>query len=244
MNTVHLQQAFVLHRRAYRETSFLVDLFTPDFGRLTVIAKGVRKKASCSPALLQPFVSLLVSWYGKGELMTLTHVEAIKPPVLLQSECLFAGFYLNELLTYLLQKWDAHPVLFTWYAKTVIALQSGKLEQKILRVFEKNLLQELGYGLLTKEHSLQGERFLPDKYYRFTMEQGFVLSGPSLNVESQSNIFSGKSLLAIAAEDWQVAESLKDAKRLSRMVLMSLLGNRTLHSRQLFSMPYEEKRDE
>lgn len=38
-----LQRGFVLHRRPYSETSLLVDLFTEESGRLTVIAKGARK---------------------------------------------------------------------------------------------------------------------------------------------------------------------------------------------------------
>ena len=39
-----LQRGFVLHRRPYSETSLLVDLFTEETGRLTVIAKGARAK--------------------------------------------------------------------------------------------------------------------------------------------------------------------------------------------------------
>ena len=35
-----LQRGFVLHRRPYSETSLLVDLFTEETGRLTVIAKA------------------------------------------------------------------------------------------------------------------------------------------------------------------------------------------------------------
>ena len=41
-----LQRGFVLHRRPYSETSLLVDLFTEETGRLTVIAKGARAKRS------------------------------------------------------------------------------------------------------------------------------------------------------------------------------------------------------
>ena len=35
-----LQRGFVLHRRPYSETSLLVDLFTEETGRLTVIRHG------------------------------------------------------------------------------------------------------------------------------------------------------------------------------------------------------------
>src|SRR5579864_5526181 len=110
MKRIDLQPACVLHRRPYRETSFLVDLFTPDYGRLTAVAKGARKIKSGIQGLLQPFLPLVVSWTGKGELMTLTHTELApqQTPCQLRGDCLFAGFYLNELLVCLLQKWDAH----------------------------------------------------------------------------------------------------------------------------------------
>lgn len=231
MKTVHLQPAYVLHRRAYRETSFLVELFTPEYGRLTVVARGVRKAKSSSAGLLQPFTPLLVSWTGKGELMTLSHVEANGIMKSLNGECLFAGFYLNELLMGLLQKWDAHARLYSIYEKTIVTLQADMLEHKALRLFEISLLKELGYGLLPTSHSSLHNTFSPDKFYRFLPEMGFILS--EIN-EAKSNIFSGNSLIAIGKEDWQNEEVLQDAKRLIRFVLAPLLGTRQIHSRKLF----------
>lgn len=244
MKRVLLQPAYVLHRRAYRETSFLVELFTKEHGRLTVVAKGVRKLRSTSSGLLQPFVPVLVSWAGKGELMALSHIEANGEVVRLQGECLFAGFYLNELLMCLLQKWDAHEELYAMYEKTLSALQSNRLNQKTLRVFEKYLLEDLGYGLLPKSDALLKTRLLPDKHYRFIPEQGFVLSELGDPSQSQSTIFSGKSLLTIAGEKWDDEQSLQDAKRLTRFVLAPLLGARPIHSRRLFIQPEEESNNE
>ena len=174
MKQVLLQPAYVLHRRSYRESSFLVELFTPEHGRLTVVARGVRKPRSATPGLLQPFIPLLVSWSGRGELMTLTQVEANGDVKHLQGECLFAGFYLNELLMCLLQKWDAHALLYTIYEKAVTALQAPILEQKTLRSFEKVLLEELGYGLLPKSDISLHNTFVADRFYRFVPEQGFI----------------------------------------------------------------------
>lgn len=231
MQTVHLQPAFVLHRRAYRETSFLVELFTRDHGRLTVIARGVRKAKSASSGLLQPFVPLLVSWSGKGELMTLSHVEASGHMQVLLGDCLFAGFYLNELLMSLLQRWDAHPNLFNVYADTIIALQTNLLQQKTLRSFEKYLLEDLGYGLLP---STAAASITPDQYYRFVPDMGFVVSELGEAVLAKSNIFAGKNLIAIAQENWADEDVLQDAKRLTRLMLAPLLGAKQIHSRKLF----------
>jgi len=233
MKRVLLQPAYVLHRRSYRETSYLVELFTPEYGRLTVVASGVRSPRSAMQGLLQPFVPLLVSWVGKGELMRLTQVDVNGLMQHLQADCLFAGFYLNELLMALLQKWDAHPDLYAVYEKTITALQFSTLEQKTLRVFEKTLLQELGYGLLGASDVSLHHAFLPDKYYRYIHEQGFVVCD-GMNEANTGNIFSGKSLIAILKEDWQQEDCLLDAKRLMRLAFAPLLGMKVIHSRRLF----------
>lgn len=233
MKRVSLQPAYVLHRRPYRETSFLVDLFTKEFGRTTVVAAGVRKLKSATSGLLQPFVPLLVSFSGKGELMSLSQVETSSSLKRLQGECLFAGFYLNELLVALLQKWDAHSLLYDIYEVAINALQTGPLRPEILRSFELRLLDELGYGVLPRNQASLNQLFNADQFYRFVPEEGFVLyeleGGSEVN-----NIFSGKSLQRIAREDWQDEKSLQDAKRLMRFVLAPLLGAKQIYSRQLF----------
>ncbi len=241
MKRVSLQQAYVLHRRAYRETSFLVDIMTPDFGRLTVLARGVRKARSQAQGLLQPFIPLLVSWSGKGELMTLHDVEINGEAKTLRGECLFAGFYLNELLMCLLQKWDSHSGIFSAYEKAVSALRTGVLEEKTLRIFEKYLLEELGYGLLPRKDTLALNTLLPDRYYQLVPEQGFVLSDITEPSKTSEALFSGESLLAIMREDWENKDILQEAKRLTRFILAPLLGSRPLFSRRLFALPKEEK---
>ena len=232
MKRIELQPAYVLHRRPYRETSLLLELFTPEYGRLSAIAKGVRKARSSTQGLLQPFQPLFISWSGKSELMTLLHVEARATAPELSGECLFASFYLNELLMCLLQKWDAHAELFARYEKALRDLQTEKLEQQALRSFEKSLLEELGYGVLPKSDAVLQRTFSPEKYYRFTHDQGLMPCATA--DENAPAIFSGKSLLAIAKEEWQTENVLRDAKRLIRLVLTPLLGAREIYSRKLF----------
>ena len=38
--------AFVLHRRPYRETSYIVDFFTLQEGKISAVAKGVKNSKS------------------------------------------------------------------------------------------------------------------------------------------------------------------------------------------------------
>ena len=230
---VTLQPAFILHSRPYRESSMLLDIFSQDYGRIGLIARGVRNNRSKLRSLLQPFIPLLISWRGKSELMTLQHAEPHGPIVWLQKEGLLSGFYLNELLIRLLQKHDPHKELYTIYQTTLLKLGNNEFHQQYLRLFEKKLLKEIGYGLQLSSSIPDNQVFLADRIYRFYSDHGFELCNKNENIP-HAMLFSGKSLLALATEQLEDPTSLKDAKRLMRIVLGTLLGDKPLHSRKLF----------
>jgi DNA repair protein RecO (recombination protein O) len=227
---VSLQPVFILHRRLYRESSLLLELLTQEYGRLAVVARGVRNNRSKSIGLLQSFHPLLLSWQGRSELMTLVGIDAKEPPIRLQGNALLSGFYLNELLMRVLHKNDPYPELYTIYQKTLIELQEVSLLQKTLRLFEKKLLQSLGYGLQWNVDYATKESIYADQFYHFHPEFGFTVS----QADHSPYLFSGKVLLAMAEEFFEDELILKEAKRLMRLVLMHLLGVQQLHSRKLF----------
>jgi DNA repair protein RecO (recombination protein O) len=229
---INLEPTFVLHSRHYRETSVLLDLFTQHHGRIGVIAKGVRSKKSHLKSLLQPFVPLLVSWQGRGELGTLVGAEPQGYFHELSGESLLSGLYLNELLIRVLHKFDPQPNLYTIYQHTLLELQDPGSIQKTLRLFEKKLLEELGYGLQLQHAVPSGTTIEEDQYYKFHFEQGFECCG-ELDKGTVS-VFSGKSLLAIAADELNDDMSLRDCKRLMRLALSPLLGKNPLQSRKLY----------
>jgi DNA repair protein RecO (recombination protein O) len=233
MMRVMLAPAFILHGRPYRETSLLLDVFSEEYGRVSLIAKGVRNsKPTARAAILQPFVPLLISWQGKTELMTLTWAETHGASFSLRGDCLLAAFYLNELMNHVVAKHDPHPKLYEVYYKTLVGLQTQPLQQHVLRIFEKKILEELGYGLQLLK-TTNNTDFSQDKYYRFYPEHGFELCKNDIN-QLDVAIFSGKSLLAIAAEQLIEADVVKDAKRLMRLALKPLLAGKELNSRSLF----------
>lgn len=242
MKRVQQSPAYVLHRRAYRETSALVDIFTPEHGRLTVIARGVRQSKSSRAGLLQPFTPLWVSWVGRGELMTLTDVELRLSVPALKGEALFSGFYLNELLMALLERFDPHPGLFTCYEATLQGLYRDEFAS-VLREFEHDLLAELGYGLFPRSPEWLHQQFSEQYRYVYTLDLGFVLDEQPRSSAWPANVFLGSELLAMAKRDWREPAVLQSAKRLTRLALQPLLGARQLHSRQLFIQPLEVKHE-
>ncbi|MDX1901064.1 MAG: DNA repair protein RecO [Gammaproteobacteria bacterium] len=224
-NRVALQPAFIMHRRPFRETSVLLEVFTRYYGRIALVAKGVRAAKSKLRPILQPFSPLLLSWQGKTELMSLVAAEPMGQPIFLQGDCLAAGFYLNELILSVFQKQDPHPNLFDHYQLTLNQLTQGILDQTILRLFEKKLLEEAGYGL-------PFQQVQADQYYQFCKETGLAICDPN-GMTDEKIIFSGKNLLAIFAENFTDQAVLKDSKRLLRFALAALLGTKTIQSRKL-----------
>ena len=116
------QLAYVLHSRAYRENSALVDFLTPQ-GRLRAVLRSARGKAG---TLARPFVPLEVEFRGRGELKNVGRMESAGLSTWLNGEALFSGLYLNELLIRLLPAEDPHPAVFEHYAATLLALAEGR----------------------------------------------------------------------------------------------------------------------
>ena len=235
-NTFDLQPAWVLHTRPYRDTSLLVDCLTRHHGKVSLVASGARGAATKAGKprrghLLQPFSRLLISWTGRAELKTLRQLEQDRY-LLLTGRYLYSGLYANELLIRLLQPGDAVANLFDLYEWLVDGLsQQLPLEIK-LRVFEKLLLEALGYGIPLSYDGEKGQAIRDDQYYLYQQDSGFVPCR-ALDPAGRVPCFSGVVLNAFARNE--VTDSmLPDLKRLTRMALAPLLGNRPLRSRELF----------
>lgn len=225
-----LQPAYILHQRAYRDTSLLLEVFTREHGRLGLVARGARAPRSRIRGLLQPFQPLLLSWAGRGELGSLISVEANGASPRLPGAVLYSGFYLNELLMRLLQRNDPHPELFTAYAEALHGLQQEP--QRPLRLFEKQLLESLGYGLLLDQEADSGAPVEAEAEYVYALESGPLRSHSTTAIGLK---LSGRSLLSLAAEDLSDAQSLADCKRLMRAALGLYLGDRELKTREVFA---------
>lgn len=223
---VYLQPAYILQQRRYRESSLILDAFTRDYGRVSLLAKGVKKAKSKTQGLLQPFIPLRLGFFGKSELKTLSDVELAEPYQAVSGLALYCGFYLNELLTVFLHKDDPHPELFADYRECLNDLpRSGGLEA-LLRDFELNLLEKCGYGLHLGD-DVHGVAVDPARQYRLNADLSPVMT--------EDGAYSGKTLLAMQARDFQDRAVLVEAKVLLRRVLDGLLHGKPLHSRRVLS---------
>ncbi len=228
---VDLQPAYILHTRPYRDTSLLVDLLTPDFGRVTAVARGVRKAKTPKRQLLNPFSRLLVCWQGKTDMKLLTSFESDNHFLSLKGNHLYSAFYLNELLVRLLPEMDRHNGLFYAYEQSVNALQLEVEIEPLLRGFEFRLLEELGYALDFTRDVRSGCAVESQGFYECHVQEGFYAAAPNI---PENLLIKGEWLLAIAAGDYSASVTRQAAKQLTRRMLKPLLGSKPLHSRELF----------
>src|SRR5437899_2499222 len=166
------QPAFVLHAYPYRETSLIVEAFTPDFGRVALVARGAKRPRSELRGLLQGFQPLLLSWSGQQELKTLQKAEWRGGLPRLRGAALLCGFYLNELLLKLLPREDAHPRLYAIYEAALAELAAGAEQAPLLRRFELQLLSELGYALPLTTETDTGAAIDPAASYHYAFDRG------------------------------------------------------------------------
>ena len=229
MARIQLEPAYILHSRSFRETSLIVEAFTREYGRVAVVARGAKSARSRWRNVLQPFRPLLLGWNLKGDLGTLTAADQVASPPALQGQSLFCGLYLNELLMRLLHRGDPHVEVFERYRQVLCELASEAPPQPLLRVFEKHLLEAIGYAMLLDREYKSGADVQPHYWYEYEPERG-----PGLSSGPGKNRISGVALLALNAETLPV-EILPELRMLMRSVIGYHLGGKPLASLSLFT---------
>jgi DNA repair protein RecO (recombination protein O) len=225
------EPAFVLHAYPYRETSAIVEAFTPSVGRVAMVARGARRPRSELRGLLQGFQPLLLSWSGQHELKTLHKAEWRGGLPLVGGSALLCGFYLNELLLKLLPREDPHPRLFADYEAALADLAAGREQAAVLRRFEVRLVAELGYALPLVREADSGAPVDPSTRYHYAFDRGPRRTSPEPGVKWP--LVRGATLLALADDHYPDAETANEAKRLMREVLDHYLEQRGVESRRV-----------
>jgi DNA repair protein RecO (recombination protein O) len=234
------EPSYLLHQRAYSETSLLLDVFSRNHGRVTLVAKGVKRKKSRTRGILVPFQSLIIAWSGRGEVKTLTSAESLARRKEIQGRRLFCGYYINELILRMLHRNDSHEILFDAYESALEGLVWETDLERTLRIFEKRLLQELGYGLHLSTDTLTGAAIESSTRYRYVAESGPLIDKGE---EHTGIVLHGESLQALQNEEDFSALHRRELKRLTRAALDRHLEGRPLHSREFFSRIFPQENE-
>jgi DNA repair protein RecO (recombination protein O) len=229
---VDMEAAFLLHARAYRETSQIVEIFSQEHGRVGLVANGARRPRSRWRGALRPFQPLRVSWSGRGSLYTLRAAEPSSHSLEIFGMALMSAYYMNELLITLMERGDPHPDLFAHYGAALEVLAGDEVPEVVLRRFEVVLLAEIGYGLIVDADAVRQRPLAADKLYEYIPDRGPV---PVDSIDAGDLVFTGADLTAIGRGDFGDARQLRNAKRLLRPLLNEALGGKTLRTREVLT---------
>ncbi|MFW2066062.1 DNA repair protein RecO [Acinetobacter johnsonii] len=220
---------YLIHHRKYRERSHIVHLFTQEHGRVDGILRQT------PPPQYQP-ICLQAS--GKSELKNFTKLEIVNQPIFFFGDAFFSGFYLNEILLRLCPLEVQMEQSFAQYAHTLTQLQQlaqqadpNQFLKQILRQFEHELLEDLGYALdfSTDANQLEIQASLN---YIFQLNEGFIPTA-----QASRATLNGQQILSMCqyerGRDFSL-EQLQLLTKLYRQMISSLLGDRPLKSRQLW----------
>ena len=220
---------YLIHHRKYRERSHIVHLFTQEHGRVDGILRQT------PPPQYQP-ICLQAS--GKSELKNFTKLEIVNQPIFFFGDAFFSGFYLNEILLRLCPLEVQMEQSFAQYAHTLTQLQQlaqqadpNQFLKQILRQFEHELLEDLGYALDFSTDANQLEIQVSLNYI-FQLNEGFIPTA-----QASRATLSGQQILSMCQYEKGMdfgLEQLQLLTKLYRQMISSLLGDRPLKSRQLW----------
>ena len=229
------QPAYVLHRRAFRETSAIVELLTQDYGRVAAVVRGV-KGGGRQRMSIEPFTKVEVAWRGRGQMVTVIGSEPVQATHL-KGDALFAGLYVNELLIKTLEPQEPVEAVFGAYGATLTALAADENLEPALRLFEKGLLDELGYGLVFDVDVKTGLPIEAHKTYQAVDGEGFheVANGGDPRATTREAVYTGAEITAIANGDFTESRARAAAKLVLRRALRQRLAGKRLNTRELFA---------
>lgn len=223
----------MLHTYPYQETSLIVEMFTREFGRVPMVAKGAKRPHSPLRSVLMPFHGLTLDWSGRSDLKTLRAAEWRGAFRLLGGRALICGFYLNELLLKLLHRDDPHEALFDAYEQTLQSLLEGADHAVALRYFEKRLLSELGYALMLDCDAETHQPLDGQRRYHYIIDRGPVALEMQSAAHGSGLELLGQTLLDMHQDNYTSATTQQQSKSLMRLLIGHYLGHQPLHSRQL-----------
>lgn len=224
------EPAFVLHARPWRETSLLVELLTEQYGRIGVLARGVSSpRSQALRAALQPLQWIRLTAVQRGELAQLRGADALDAAPRLTGEAMLAGFYISELVMRLAPRQDPLPELFEHYGQVRERLRAGAPLAWTLRRFERDLLEDLGFGF-DLVHGSDGEPIDPAARYELDPLEGPRRLLSERGMDPRRGTATGSALLALGQDVQPGADDLASLRRSMRAVLLHHLGGRGLKS--------------
>ena len=140
-------QAIVLGHFEYGEADRILKLFTLEKGKISAIAKGVRKISSRKAGHLEPFTQVNLFLAKGRDLDIITQAEALKPMSGLRADLrrMALASYVVEVLDRFTYEEGPNTGLYRLLTQTLDRLEAHSNAEAVIRYYEIRFLDLIGY---------------------------------------------------------------------------------------------------
>lgn len=205
--------AIILRRTDFGEADRLLTVFTPERGKLRLLAKGARKITSRKAGHVELFMltDMLVAQGRTWDIVS--QAEIVEPYRALREDLdkTSQAYYLAELVDHFTEEYDANAPLFELLALTLARLNHIDDPYLTLRYFEMHLLSLTGFQPQLHFCVVSGEALEPVENY-FHIAQGGVMRpeyGQTRPNAEPLPLAALKVLRFLQTESWEKAAKLR-----------------------------------
>ena len=217
-------KGFLIHTRDYRETSSILNIFTSQGGIESLIFKG--KHTNKDRFKFSIFNEYSFTFNEKYSLPYLTKFEILNQYIF-DKKYYLLGLYVNELLYKTLKDGYDFDKVYIHYKEFLINLSdTNDSLRRLALLFEKNLLQDLGYEISLSEN----ETIVNDKYYYYDYNEGFKLD---LSLENKSSIL-GSDLESFFMNTLTCEKTISNIRSVIRKIFIQIYPDINLLGDRLF----------
>ncbi len=173
---VYSTEGLVLRRHDFGEADRLVTLFTPRFGKIRAVAKGVRRPTSRKAGHLEPLTRVKLQLAKGKNLDIITQAEASELYAGLRQDLASIGHanYVAELLDRFTMEREENQSIYQLALATLDRLSGGDPPTVVVRYYQLRLLDMVGFRPELFQCLGCREEIAPEDQY-FSIEQGGVL---------------------------------------------------------------------
>lgn len=215
--TTYKTEAIVLKCMASGEADTTVTFFTPQFGKLTALAKGARRLRSKRAPYLEPLYHSKVL-LGKGrKLDFVREVEGVNAflPLREDLEHLTCGLCIAELIDQFCPEGQEDKALFQTLLNVLSSLCHCTAPETVLHCFKLHLLAQVGYQLELQRCVVCHRKLTPDQIFLSPKDGGTACPKCATEQAPPVSVNALKVMRFLQRSDFAHASRLKLNSKLS-----------------------------
>jgi len=167
----------IIRSRDYADNDRIITFLSVDRGKISGIAKGVRKPQSSLKGAVQPFIYSKLSFAtGRGSLYTITQGEVLNSFFSLRTDLTKIAYasYLAELAYYGTVEHKQAPGIFGLLLAAYTLLENDIDPRLAARVFELRFLKDLGFAPKLDSCILCGRKAEYSRFFLSVLRGGLI----------------------------------------------------------------------